>query len=634
MNGKCTEIAQQARFGTKPPESAKARFAWKAGSAPQDSVAFFQQLLGDVEEPTAPFGMLDAQGDGRDSNEAELQVEAALVRRLRTSAHAFGASAASLSHLAWALVLARVSGQEDVVYGTLLQGAPERQPDRSPISSVVPVRALAGETSAECSLRQMHGLLAELSTHQHALPAIAQSCGGFALQELRLSSLFIYRRGRKNRDPREGTARTRDEAHIDYPFIVAVDDLGGEWNLTASAPASIGALRLCHLMRTALVSLAHALEAEPSTPVYQLQVLPEEERNRVLFSWNNTGAVFPSDKCIHELIEEQVSRRPHSVALVYEDTEVTYSELNRWANRLAHYLRQIGVRPDARVAICVERGFEMIVAMLAVFKAGGCYVPLDPAYPVERLSFQLQDCSPVALLTLTHLDGHFAAAAAALPTLYLDAPSTPWDECPDTNPSRDAVGLCPEHLAYVIYTSGSTGKPKGVLCEHRGLCNLAFAQTQHLSVEPRSRVLQFASFGFDACVFEVVMALCQGAALYLGSRGKVLAGESLNEIVTHYGITHATLPPAVLASMAEDCELASIRVMVLAGEVLTHAVATRWARGRKLINAYGPTETTVCATVFQVPAGRPGPPPIGRPIANTKIYILDQRQEPVPVEVK
>jgi amino acid adenylation domain-containing protein len=631
LNGKCTdEIAQQARLGIKPPEDANARLGWKADSAPQDSVAYFQQLLGDVEEPTAPFGMLDVQADGPGGNEAELVIEAALVRRLRTSAHTFGASAASLSHLAWALLLARTSGQEDVVYGTVLQGLSE--PDRSPID-VVPVRVLAADDSAECSLRRMHELLAELAHHQRALPALAESCGSFSLRELRISSLFLYRRGRKRRDPREELVRPGFEAHGDYPFKLSVDDLGGEWKLTARAPASVGGLRLCHLMRTTLVSLADVLEREPATPVYRLEVMPEEERSRVLTTWNNTETPFPSDKCIHELIEEQVSRRPHAVALVYEDTELTYLELNQWANRLAHYLRAIGVKPDTRVAICVERGFEMIVGMLAVFKAGGCYVALDPAYPVERLSFQLQDCSPVALLTLSHLDGHFSAAADMVPTLYLDAPSTPWDDCADSNPGRDAIGLYPQHLAYVIYTSGSTGKPKGVLCEHRGLCNLAFAQTQHLAVEPQSRVLQFASFGFDACVFEAVMTLCQGAALYLGSRGKMLAGDALNEMVSHYGITHATLPPAVLASMPEDAELATVRVMVLAGEALSSAVAARWARGRKLINAYGPTETTVCATVFSVPAGRLGAPPIGRPIANTKIYILNQRKEPAPTGV-
>ena len=202
-------------------------------------------------------------------------------------------------------------------------------------------------------------------------------------------------------------------------------------------------------------------------------MLPESERNQILFDWNNTSTEFPADKCIQELFEDQVRKAPDAVAVVHEDKQLSYAELNRRANRLAHHLRALGVKPDLRVGICAERGLEMVIAMLAVLKAGGAYVPLDPAYPIERLRFMVQDSAPLALLTQSHLARLFSGTGETLPIIQLDGAAASWHNCPDTNLSCESIGLSPLNLAYVIYTSGSTGTPKGVLCEHRGLCNLA-----------------------------------------------------------------------------------------------------------------------------------------------------------------
>jgi amino acid adenylation domain-containing protein len=607
-------------------------------AGPEEHSIFFRQLLRDVDAPTAPFGVLDMPGDGNAMEQAELQVETALAVRLRASARGFAVGAVSLCHLAWALVLARVSGREDVVFGTVLcgrmQGGPEADWGSSLFVNTLPVRVSIGEGSVLASLQRTHALLAELLRHSHASLSLAQRCSAVPAPTPLFSSLLLYRRIQSTQDAAsENPQALRAEERAQYPFVVSIDDLGDGLRFTAQAPASIGAMRLCHFMHTALDSLIEALETAPATPVCTLNVLPELERHQILSEWNDTRATFPADMCIHELFEAQVRKNPDALAVVYEDNQLSYMELNRRANRLAHYLRQLGVKPDVCVAICAERGFEMIVALLAVLKAGGAYLPLDPAYPVDRLRFMLQDSAPLALLTQRHLEVHFNPAGSTLPVLHLDAAVAPWHNYPETNPSCNSIGLSPKHLAYIIYTSGSTGKPKGVLCEHRGLVNLAVAQIRDFAVEPESRVLQFASFSFDACVSEVMMTLCQGAALYLGPRNKILAGEALHEIVTRYKITHATLPPAVLACVPEQTEFESLCTLVLAGEALTDALASRWARGRRLINAYGPTESTVCATVYQCRAGRSGAPPIGRPIANTTVYILDGRKEPVPIGV-
>ena len=331
-----------------------------------------------------------------------------------------------------------------------------------------------------------------------------------------------------------------------------------------------------------------------------------------------------------ELFEEQAAKTPDATAVVFEEAELSYAELNLRANQLGHYLRELGVRPDARVAICVERGLEMIVALLAVLKAGGAYVPLDPAYPRERLRFMLEDSAPLVLLTQSHLRELFDGFDAALPLIDLGGAAL-WGKQPSTNPDTDSIALTPSHLAYLIYTSGSTGLPKGVLVEHGGLCNMAVAQIRSFDVASDSRIFQFASFSFDACISEVLMALCRGALLYIPV--EVRMSEELVQAFDHYGITHATLPPAVLASMREKADLKSLRTLITAGEVLTNGLVKRWAQERQLINAYGPTEATVCATLHECQAEEAGDPPIGRPIANTRVYILDAQGEPVPVGV-
>jgi len=241
-----------------------------------------------------------------------------------------------------------------------------------------------------------------------------------------------------------------------------------------------------------------------------------------------------------------LKKTPEAVALFLDTDALSYGDLNRRANQLAHFLRELGVRPDARVAICLERGFEMIVALLAVLKAGGAYVPLDPTYPLERLRFMLEDSAPVALLTQGHLRELFAGLSESLPVLEMAEKEALWRDQSDSNLDPASIALSSHHLAYVIYTSGSTGTPKGVLVEHRGLCNLTIVHAEYLTIDANSRVLQFASFSFDGFAFELVMALGQGASLHLSPQDQKLVGETLTRVLTQHSITHAILPPAVL----------------------------------------------------------------------------------------
>ncbi|HEU0077990.1 MAG TPA: amino acid adenylation domain-containing protein, partial [Longimicrobiaceae bacterium] len=379
------------------------------------------------------------------------------------------------------------------------------------------------------------------------------------------------------------------------------------------------------------VRLLESALAAPETRISALPLMGEDERRTVVEAWNAEGAAYPADRCIHQLFEEQAARTPDAPAVVSGDAVLAYAELNARANRLAHHLRGLGVGPDARVAICVERGAEMVVAVLGVLKAGGAYVPLDPAYPAARLRYMLADSAPAVVLAQTSIaaarEGLFEGLGARV--LALDARA--WEGAAATDP--DQGDLDAAHLAYVIYTSGSTGRPKGVMVAHRSVASLAAAQARTLGVEPASRVLQFASFSFDACVFEMVMALCRGASLHVPSGVDLLAGEALERAVARGRITHVTLPPAVLPTLSATADLASVRTMVLAGEAVPAAAVARWAGGRRLINAYGPTEAAVWATLHECRADESGNPPIGRPIPNARVYVLDPAGQPVPAAV-
>ena len=382
-----------------------------------------------------------------------------------------------------------------------------------------------------------------------------------------------------------------------------------------------------------LVNVLGGMVTGEDQRVSQLQLMSEAQRRQVLYEFNDTVAAYPQQRLLHELFEAQVGERPGAVAVVYEGEELSYEELNRRANRLAHHLLARGLKPDDRVGICLGRGAGLVWSILGILKAGGAYVPLDPTYPEQRLAYMLRDSSPVALVTEASLAGRLAEAG--IPLVVLDAPgdAAVLAGTADNNPDATNLGLRPQHLAYVIYTSGSTGAPKGVMVEHRGLCNLALAQIRGFAVEPDSRVLQFASLSFDACVSELGMTLCRGACLYMAPPGTLLAGEALIQIVRRYGITHVTLPPAVLAALPQGSDLESVRQLIVAGDAVTEALVRRWTQGRRLINGYGPTEVTVCASMHECDGEADGAPPIGRPIGNMRIYILDEHRQPVPIGV-
>ncbi len=365
--------------------------------------------------------------------------------------------------------------------------------------------------------------------------------------------------------------------------------------------------------------------ANPGQRISDLRILGESEFRQIV-AWNRTETEYPRDACIHQLVEAQAKQRPNAAAVMFEGEVLSYSELDQRANQLARRLMKMGVGPDVAVGVCMERSPQLIVGLLGILKAGGAYLPLDPAYPKERLSFMVADAGLKIILSQQSLSAGLPAADAQVVCL-----DSEWDSISQEKADHVVSAVKPENLAYVIYTSGSTGRPKGVLLEHRGLCNLVKAEAECLQIHPGSRVLQFASISFDASVWEIFGALAAGATLCMAKFEKLLPGPELLTLLREQSVSVVTFPPGVLAALSEE-GLPALQTIVSAGEACTLELARRWGRGRRFINGYGPTEATVCASMEVI-----GPDEtkltIGRPNANCQIHILDARLAAVPVGV-
>ncbi|MBK9945446.1 MAG: amino acid adenylation domain-containing protein [Kouleothrix sp.] len=361
--------------------------------------------------------------------------------------------------------------------------------------------------------------------------------------------------------------------------------------------------------------------AAPDRALADLPLLSAAERTRQLVEWNAGTPAGAPTLPFQRLFEQQAARDPAALALVAGDQQLSYAALNARANQLAHHLRTLGIGPEARVALGLARSPELVLAMLAVLKAGGAFLPLDMAYPAERLAAMLADAQVAAVISTTGLAEQLPAPGA--PLVLLDRDTAQIAAQSAANPPDLAA---PEHAAYLIYTSGSTGRPKGVLLTHRGLSNLAAAQAHAFGVRPGEQTLQFASPSFDAAIFEIVLALQAGATLCLGLGAALIDGAALARLLREQAISCATLTPTVLA-LLPDTPLPALRTLIVAGEDCPAELAARWAAGRRFLNAYGPTEATVWATLAEYTAGHP---PIGRPIANTQAYLLDRHMQLVP----
>ncbi len=630
------------RAGAEPalpsPRPYRDHIAWLRRQDLGEAEVFWRRSLAGAAVPTALPLERGAPG-GRAGCEERLSAETAAALEAFARRHRLTPS--TLVQGAWGLLLARYSGERTVVAGAILSG---RESGLAGVESMVgpfinslPVRLdVDGAEPLPEWLERLQAHLVELRQYEHTPLVQVQRWSGVPPEQPLFETLVVFQNypvesvltgqpGGVRVERSEASSRTN------YPLTLLVSP-GREWglrleHLTERCESAAATRLLGHLG-----VLLRAIAADPQRRLAELPLLTEAERSQ-LERWNATAVDYRLDVTLHGLIEEQAARTPGAVAVSFDGADLTYDELDRRANQLASALRGLGVGPGSVVGICAERSLELVVGLLGILKAGGAYLPLDPGYPRDRLAFMLEDAGAPVLLVQERLRSLLAHRGAEI---VLDGCESFAGE-PEERP---ASGAGPEEAAYVIYTSGSTGRPKGVVNTHRGIVNRLLWMQEAYGLTPADRVLQKTPFSFDVSVWEFFWPLLTGARLVLARPEGHRDSAYLARLISAERVTTLHFVPSMLQVFLEETDLGRCRALkrvICSGEALPKALEDRFFAvfpAVELHNLYGPTEAAVDVTFWRCePGSKRRSVPIGRPIANTQIHILDAFGSPAPVEV-
>jgi len=574
----------------------------------------------------------------------EAKLSAEDTRQLHDMARSYGITLSTLLQGAWALLLSRYNDQADVLFGATVSGRPAELAGVERMVGLfintIPVRVQVDEQEKVGAWLQAHQRRAFAARQfEHAPLALIQQWSDVPAGTPLFQSILVFENYPQDEaaQARQGSVSIEDVHSVEYSnYPLAV----------VSAPATELTLRIRYdrsrfddaviaRMVQHLANLLLGMISQPEQPLAGVSMLSEAERTQIVEQWNDTDVDAPSSTVV-EQFEQQVQRTPSAPAFVFGQEQWTYATLNQRANQLAWHLRELGVGPETPVGILMERSPEMVLAVLAVLKAGGAYLPIDPTYPPERIRYMIEDSGVKIVVGDQSSDiseqmagGQPKPDAVAPVVLHMGEASIA--SKPTSNPD---VSLSPDNLAYVIYTSGSTGRPKGVLLHHRGLMNFIVGQRKAYGGDVRTNVLQFASFSFDAAVAEIVWALANGGSLHLAERTVLLSEKKLAELIRHRQVNAAILPPTILKDY-NPALFPTLHTVVSAGEACTWDIVERWLPGgRVFLNGYGPTETTIGPTSYRVRnILSTSTVPVGRPLDNVRVYLLDEFLQPVPVGV-
>lgn len=582
-----------------------------------------------------------SQGNSYDHQKTQLS-EAATTA-LRGLAQQQQLTLNTLIQGAWALLLSRYSGEKDVVFGAVISGRPPTLAGANSMVGVfintLPVRAYinSGEflvpwlkklQKQQNEARQYeYSPLIEVSKWSDIAPGLPlfENILNFQTYQGNFSSQQL--------DSNLKISEISTFAQNHYPLTVSVE---------ADSELSLDIFYDCQRFDADTITrmlghfqtLLEGIVAAPEQRLVDLPILTQTEQQQLLVEWNATQTDYPKDLCIHQLFEAQVDRTPNAIAVVFEDQQLTYQELNSRANQLAHHLQELGVSPEVLVGICMERSLEMVVGLLGIFKAGGAYVPIDPAYPSERLAFILQDTQVPVLLTQQNLLETLPPHQAKVFCL-----ETNWNQIAQHSPENPTSRASAENLAYVIYTSGSTGRPKGVMNIHRGICNRLLWMQNAYQLTVSDRVVQKTPFSFDVSVWEFFWPLINGASLVIAQPGGHQDSAYLVKLISSQQITTIHFVPSMLQVFLQEQTLEEcncLKRVICSGEALSWEQQNRFFErlDAELHNLYGPTEAAIDVTFWQCQCQNDLPiVPIGRAITNTQIYLLDQHLQPVPLGV-
>ncbi|AXE23898.1 non-ribosomal peptide synthetase [Streptomyces globosus] len=608
-------------------------FRWLAGRDHPASLDAWRDALAGLDDATrlAPAGTgTGVERPGR----VTLALGREFSDRLRTFAREQGVTLTTVLQTAWGLLLGRLTGSRDVVFGCPVSGRPSEvdgvESMIGQLGTTIPVRVRhTQDQTARDLLADVHADSVALAEHHHVgLPGIQRAAGLGELFDTMLVVENFPLSSRKRTPLAPGlelaAVDITDATHYALTVIVIPEDeitIGLGYQPRAFAEATVRDYgRWLH-------NLLREIVDDPVRPAVRLPALGPDERERMLRT--GTEAV-PARQRGHWLDEFAgwVRRKPDAEALVCRDRSLSYAELDRQANRLAHALIERGVRPQDPVAVLLGRDVEMTVALFGVAKAGAVYVPMDAAYPRDRLAYMFDDIAPAAVVTT----GAELPVERDLPVLRLDEPAT-LASAPDTDPAGARAALTDDSLAYVIYTSGTTGRPKGVGLTHRGVPDLVALQEEVVGVTEHDRYLHFASTGFDVAFWQTMVPLLSGGTSVIAPEEVRVPGDELLDYIAEHRVTGVNLLPSFLAAMPDDRTVHPDVFFVVGAERLDPGLARRWGTGRRaLFNAYGPTEATINAVTWRYDPDEDdgaGPLPIGRPDPNVRAYVLDGGLQPV-----
>lgn len=605
---------------------------------------FFRELLSGVEQTTAPFGLLDVHRDGSQIVERSTVLDPRVSETLSTLARSKGISATSIVHVAWGYVLARLCNTDMPVFGTVMFGRVKTGGSNERILGVsintLPVIVHADMPVIECA-KNMQILLADLLHHEHAPLTVTQKAANLPNGIPLFTSVVNYRHSSsKDRPLLDAPAVAAEKVRFiaqhegnNYPLTLSVDDYVSSFKLTIQAADGIDPELILSLTKTSITSVVDALENAPSRPLNELAVLTPEDESALVRLWRGEDVPTTDTRCIHHYVEEQVAATPDRIAVRAPGIAITYRELDRRANQIAHHLQQLGVTRGSVVGACLRRSIDQIATMVAIFKAGGTYLPLDPDYPPERLNYLMKDSGCGFVVTLSSHANLIAGDTHRIVAL---------DQFEAAGPDKRPVPIerGPDDVAYLLYTSGSTGKPKGVVGLHRAL-------TSRLLPERRLRngtevYGQKTSINFIDSFWEVFIPLTTGATIEVLSWETVQDPSELCRALNERGITHIVLVPTLLSAIVSHLQatsgaLTSLQYCVCSGEPLSADLANRFKAVLPyvvLVNIYGTTEFWD-ATAHHVVAFEPGTGvPLGFPMSNIGVYILDERMRLVPPGVE
>ncbi|MGW5285413.1 non-ribosomal peptide synthetase, partial [Streptomyces collinus] len=600
---------------------------WLSGATLERQLSYWRERLTGLEPLELPTDRSRPATRSGAGGEVSFTVPADVVAALRGVALERGASLFMVGLAAFQVVLSRWSGQDDISVGSPIAGRNRAEIEDLIgffVNTLVMRSDLSGNPSFAELLEQVRETTLEAYAHQD-LPyeqivealvperdltrtPLVQTT--FALQNADEGTWSL---GDLEISPFEVTTQT---AKFDISVFLGERETG-ELDGRVEYSTELFDRTTVERLTRHLVTTLQRVAADPTAPVGHIDMLAARERHQLVSEWNATAAEFSDRIAIQQLVERQAARTPEAPALVQGAVTLTYAELNSRANQLARYLMDRGVGTERLVGVCVDRGVDLVVALLGVLKAGGVYVPLDPGYPEQRLSLMMRDAQAPLLITQGTLLNRFSALDTE--QILIDEAWPDISQCESGNPAPQAG---PDDLAYIIYTSGSTGTPKGVMLRHRGLVNLSQRLPAELGMTAESRVLQFSSPSFDASLWEVFTTFGAGATLVVASTDDLQLGAPLEQTLQSQQVSMLTVPPTLLATLSAE-NLPALRNLVVAGDSCSPETAKEWARGRVFVNAYGPSEGTICSTLHHHDENGDRAP-IGRPIANTEAYVMDR----------